>query len=117
MLDPTTGNIDTSKGLGQGVSSASTTVAAAVQHPLGTCILLLCDRHVHVHDCDCVSFVSLDICDLFAVSSELLPVAYKWRRVGLALGLDDDLLSTIHDNDDVDCLQDCLLYTSPSPRD
>ena len=53
---------------------------------------------------------SPDIGDLFTVNSELLPVADKWRKIGLALRLDPDLLSRIRGNhsDVEDCLEDVL---------
>ena len=56
----------------------------------------------HVH--------SPDIGDLFTVNSELLPVADKWRKIGLALRLDPDLLNRIRGNhtDVEDCLEDVL---------
>ena len=53
---------------------------------------------------------SLGTDDLFTVNSELLPVADKWKRIGLALRLDPDLLRRIRrNNTDVeDCLVDVL---------
>ena len=53
---------------------------------------------------------SLDIGDLFSVNSELLPVACRWRKIGLALRLDPDLLNRIRGNhtDVEDCLEDVV---------
>ena len=48
--------------------------------------------------------------DLFRVCSELVPVAHKWKKIGLALQLDPDLLDRIEarKNDDEDNLSDVL---------
>ena len=67
--------------------------------------------------CSAVYFISafflyynVGIDDLFIVNSELLPVADKWKRIGLALRLDPDLLRRIRGNntDVEDCLVDVL---------
>ena len=42
------------------------------------------------------------VSDLFTVSSELHPVAHKWKRIGLALNLDLNLLERIRQRNHVD---------------
>ena len=44
----------------------------------------------------------LDIDDLFTISSELLPVAHKWKKIGLALRLSPDLLERIRQKNHTD---------------
>ena len=55
-------------------------------------------------------YKNVGIDDLFIVNSELLPVADKWKKIGLALRLDPDLLRRIRSNntDVEDCLVDVL---------
>ena len=72
--------------------------------------LLLHFDAIHVHVCvycDTVKFqllcpLSVDIDDLFSVSSELLPVAHKWKKIGHALRLDPNLLERIRQKNHVD---------------
>ena len=56
------------------------------------------------------SLVCAGIKDLFSVCSELVGVAHKWKKVGLALRLDPDLLDRIEaeKNDVEDNLSDTL---------
>ena len=60
-----------------------------------------------IHVCVTVKFqllcsLSVDIDDLFTVSSELLPVAHKWKKIGRALRLDPNLLERIRQKNHVD---------------
>ena len=64
------------------------------------CVLI----RVYTHTKSSTSLLSLsvDIDDLFTVSSELLPVAHKWKRIGLALRLDLSSLERIRHRNHVD---------------
>ena len=58
-----------------------------------------------------ISALSVDIDDLFTVNSELLPVAHRWRKIGLALRLDPNLLNRVRHKNHVeveDYLEDVL---------
>ena len=46
----------------------------------------------------CCWYSHTDIDDLFTVNCELLPVASKWKNIGLALRLQPHVLSTIEKN-------------------
>ena len=68
-----------------------------------TCMMsCMCNVEIQIFS----SFL-VDIDDLFTVSSELLPVAHKWKRIGLALRLDPDLLERIRQKNYTD-VQDYL---------
>ena len=56
---------------------------------------------------DLVFWIGTD--DLYDIYSELLPVANKWKNIGLALRLSPNSLNTISTKEDVtDCLREVL---------
>ena len=57
-----------------------------------------------------LSSLYIGIDDLFSIKVKLLPVAARWRDIGLALGISDPKLETIEANklDVKDCLTDML---------
>ena len=60
------------------------------------------------YPCDC--FFSLGIDDLFDVKRKLLPLAARWRDIGLALRISDSKLEIIEDKrlNARECLTDML---------
>ena len=48
--------------------------------------------------CATIIILFTDIRNLFDINTELIPVAGKWRNIGLALRLDDSQLGIIQDN-------------------
>ena len=45
---------------------------------------------------------------MFAVKDKLLPVASKWKHIGLALGLSPSQLKTVQSDDVLSCLTEML---------
>ena len=80
----------------------------AATNVLGMCCVIRLAVTVQVHVFSVHAFTDID--DLIDVKCELIPIASKWKDIGLALRLKPTTLDTIEKNrkDAKDCLSDVL---------
>ena len=61
-------------------------------------VVAKCIRILLLYYTCCIVALAADIDDLFDVNAELMPVAARWKNLGLALRLDSDTLDEIEAN-------------------